>query len=204
MQPNPGPNRAADEARFTALFEGSYAAVRRFVERRTQVGSVDDVVAETFLVAWRRRGDLPSDDRQVQAWLYATARNVLRNDARRGRRQQAIAVQMAEAASRDLAHTADIDAAVSRLDLGRAWRCLSAVHQEAIALSVWEGLSAPEAAMVLDISPVAYRLRLSRARRALRIHTGMAHVVSQPPDEPSPGHRAPAEAAPITSLRSPS
>lgn len=59
---------------------------------------------------------------------------------------------------------------MSRVDLTRAWRLLSAVHQEALALAVFEGLRAPQAAAVLGISPVAFRLRLSRARRVLRLH----------------------------------
>jgi RNA polymerase sigma-70 factor (ECF subfamily) len=46
------------------------------------------------------------------------------------------------------------------------------VHQEAIALAVLDGLTAPEAALVLGISPAAFRLRLSRARRSLRRHIG--------------------------------
>ncbi len=59
---------------------------------------------------------------------------------------------------------------MSAVDLSRAWRRLSPVHQEALALSTYEELTAGQAAAVLDISPVAFRLRLSRARRALRLH----------------------------------
>lgn len=51
-----------------------------------------------------------------------------------------------------------------------AWPLLSATDREAIALSVLDGLTAPEAAMVLSISATAFRLRLSRARRTLRRH----------------------------------
>ncbi|MFF4779218.1 RNA polymerase sigma factor [Microtetraspora fusca] len=65
----------------------------------------------------------------------------------------------------------DADLVAWRVDLARAWSRLSAVHQEALALTVWDGLDAPRAAQVLGISPVAYRLRLSRARKALRAHT---------------------------------
>lgn len=63
--------------------------------------------------------------------------------------------------------------ATTRVDLGRAWRLLSEPHQEALALAVWDGLTAAEAAAVLGISPVAYRLRLSRARKVLRAHLGI-------------------------------
>ena len=67
------------------------------------------------------------------------------------------------------------------MDLGRAWRLLSERHQEALALTVWDGLTALEAATVLGISPVAYRLRLSRARSVLRAHLGVSATTSSLP-----------------------
>lgn len=60
-----------------------------------------------------------------------------------------------------------IDGVVHRLDLARAWARVSDAQQETLALTV---LDAARAAAVLTISPVAFRLRLSRARRALRLH----------------------------------
>lgn len=57
-----------------------------------------------------------------------------------------------------------------RIDLVKAWNLLSDLHQEALALAVFEELSAPQAAAVIGISPVAFRLRLSRARRVLRLY----------------------------------
>ena len=67
-----------------------------------------------------------------------------------------------------------------------AWPLLSATDREAIALSVLDGLTAPEAATVLGISSTAFRLRLSRARRALR-----RHVDSSTAGDAVPGHPAP-------------
>src|ERR1700748_1514550 len=73
-------------ARFDDVFDQHYAAVRAYVARRSPTaGIVDDVVAETFLVAWRRTDDVPTD---VLPWLRAVARRVLANqrrgEARRG------------------------------------------------------------------------------------------------------------------------
>lgn len=53
-------------------------------------------------------------------------------------------------------------------DLAAAWQRLQPVHQESISLTAWDGLTGAEAAAVLGISPVAYRIRLTRARKALR------------------------------------
>ena len=68
------------------------------------------------------------------------------------------------------AATSPFSQALDRVDLAAAWPRLSPVHQEAIALAVLDGLTGPEAALVLGISPTAFRLRLSRARRSLRRH----------------------------------
>ena len=57
--------------------------------------------------------------------------------------------------------------AVARLDLARAWNALPDDAQEALALAHFDGLSSEQAGQVLGISAVAYRARLSRARRAL-------------------------------------
>jgi DNA-directed RNA polymerase specialized sigma24 family protein len=65
---------------FRTLYEAHFDDVRRFVRRRADLPSVDDVVGETFLIAWRRRRELPADPRP---WLFRTARNVLLNDSRR-------------------------------------------------------------------------------------------------------------------------
>jgi RNA polymerase sigma-70 factor (ECF subfamily) len=58
------------------------------------------------------------------------------------------------------------------VDLANAWNALTAAHQEALSLSVWEGLTGAQAARVLGISPVAFRIRLSRARRLLKRNAG--------------------------------
>ncbi|MFI5428905.1 sigma factor-like helix-turn-helix DNA-binding protein [Aeromicrobium sp. UC242_57] len=104
------------------------------------------------------------------------ARHTLLNAGRRERKREALPIRLAEVVpvvtSGD--HSADFIAA--RVDMATGWRALNPIHQEALALAVFDGLSAPEAAVVLDISPTAFRLRLSRARRSLKrlIETGQA------------------------------
>src|SRR2546423_7741391 len=63
------------EERFNRLYEEHFEAVRRYVWRR-EPSIADDVVAETFLVAWRRLDDLPVSARP---WLIGVARNVRPN-----------------------------------------------------------------------------------------------------------------------------
>ncbi|GII80221.1 DNA-directed RNA polymerase sigma-70 factor [Sphaerisporangium rufum] len=167
--PDTGP--PGRERRFTDLFTATYPAVLRFAERRVQPSHAEDIVSEVFMVAWRRLDDVPAGPDDARAWLFGIARLTLLASIRGERKRQALAVRISEdptAGGPDGALEPDLVA--RRVDLARAWSRLPAVHQEALALTVWDGLDAPRAAQVLGISPVAYRLRLSRARKALRAH----------------------------------
>ncbi|MDY0912287.1 RNA polymerase sigma factor [Rathayibacter festucae] len=141
------------------VFEDLYAAnvtdLLRFVRRRAPEHLVDDVVAETFLVAWRRRRDLPSPPRP---WLFATASNVLRNALRRETREQLVAARVWLPDAVDVDSSAEIDAL-------NALRSMSEADQEVLSLHVWEDLSDAEAAKVLGCSRAAFSMRLSRAKR---------------------------------------
>ncbi|WP_347108745.1 sigma-70 family RNA polymerase sigma factor [Paenarthrobacter sp. S56] len=165
------------EQRFSRLYESVYADLHRFVQRRAHPDVADDVVADTFLAAWRRYEAVPSDPGDARAWLFGIARNILLNVQRGEQRRQALGVRLAVAA---VAKSQDegMDIVLSRVDLGRAWCLLSEVHQEALGLAIFEDLNATQAGMVLGISPVAFRLRLSRARRTLRLL--LEHVPPQP------------------------
>ena len=162
--------RSARERRFTDLFAETYPAVLRFVERRVHPSHAEDIAAEVFLVLWRRLDDVPADAEDARAWLFGVARLTLMARLRGERRRQALAVRIAVDRVGHAHDGVDPTLVARRLDLAQAWTRLSSVHQEALALTVWDGLDAPRAARVLGISPVAYRLRLSRARKALRAH----------------------------------
>ena len=161
-----------DSAGFSAAYDANYADVLRYVQRRTPPSRVDDVVAETFAVAWRRRATLPAEPR---AWLFRTASNVMKSTARRESKQQTLAARSWE---RPLAGV-DIDGG---LDLIAGWRQLSRTDQEAIALHAWEELTDTEAAKVLGCTRATYTMRLSRAKRRLA-------QLMNPAPEPSSAER---------------
>jgi RNA polymerase sigma-70 factor (ECF subfamily) len=158
------------EQRFRGLYDAVYADLLRFVRRRVHPTHAEDVVGEVMLVAWRRLDDVPAELSAARAWLFGVAHKTLQNSRRREGRQAALAVRLAELAPPTADAGQSPDAIADRVDIAAAWPRLSAVHQEAIALAVLDGLTAPEAALVLGISPTAFRLRLSRARRSLRGH----------------------------------
>ena len=163
-------SRAADrEHTFESLYEVVYPDLMRFVQRRAHPDHADDVVADAFLVVWRRLDEVPPLHDDARAWVFGVTRNILLNKQRGERRRRALGVRLADATALPCADP-DTDLVVSRVDLAKAWSLLSEVHQEALGLAVFEDLRSPQAAAVLGISPVAFRLRLNRARRALRLH----------------------------------
>src|SRR6476660_1104458 len=75
------PRELAD-ARFSRLYRDHEREILRYALRRSGCPEdAADVVTETFLVAWRRLGDVPVGE-EARLWLYATARRVLANQRR--------------------------------------------------------------------------------------------------------------------------
>ena len=158
--------RPGREVRYRALYSETYRDVLRFVQRRVHPSHAEDVAAEVFLTAWRRFEDIPRRPDDARAWLFGVARNSLLNDRRAQGRREALAVRIAEIAP--LSTSAPDDIAALRADVARAWQRLSSTDQEALSFAVFDDLSSSQAALVLGITPVGYRLRLLRARRSLR------------------------------------
>ena len=174
------------EQRFREIYDAAYVDLLSFVRRRVHPTHAEDVVGDVMLVAWRRLDEVPADLSAARAWLFGVARKTLQNTRRRDNRHDAVAVRLAEVRLAEVRHgPADAgqhpDLVAHRVDIAAAWPLLSALHQEAIALSVLDGLTAPEAAAVLGISSTAFRLRLSRARRTLRRLADSATAVDRVP-----------------------
>jgi RNA polymerase sigma-70 factor (ECF subfamily) len=155
--------REAREAAFAALFRRHHAAVRRYAARRAWPDAVDDVVAQTFMVAWRRFEDVPADP---LPWLLRTAANCLANHRRGAARGAALIERLqaepAAAATDEHARRHHRDAIV------RAFASLSDAEREVVMLVEWDGLSPAAAARALGLNAAQCRTRLHRARRALR------------------------------------
>jgi RNA polymerase sigma-70 factor (ECF subfamily) len=150
-----------DVARFRALFEANYGAVRRYVHHRGVSGDrADDVVAETFLVAWRRLGDVPNGG--ALPWLLAVARNVWLNQRRSDRRRYAFLARLPRPQP-----VPPPDEPGDGAPLRAALAALGHDDQEILRLVAWDGLTAAEAGQVLGCSPGAARVRLHRARQRL-------------------------------------
>jgi RNA polymerase sigma-70 factor (ECF subfamily) len=164
------------EARFNRLYEEHFEAVRRYVWRRDP-SIADDIVAETFLVAWRRLDDVPTSPRP---WLIGVARNARLNLRRGANRQRAVAERLAGATPTP---TGPVDAGVSEV-IAIALARLSERDREVLLLSVWDDLDRAAIATVIGCSRANVSVRLHRARRRFaaeveRLEYG-AHLVRSP------------------------
>lgn len=162
------------EQRMRALVADVVEPVRRYLLRRTDAATADDVLGDTLLVLWRRLDDVPAD---ALPWTIVVARNGLANHERATRRQgrvvgKIIALDPPPLAA-DGADPADpaarTDAAEAEADgVRRALSRLRADDAEVLRLWAWDELASPQIALVLGISPNAAALRLHRAKKRLR------------------------------------
>lgn len=151
--------------RLEELFRAHHKAVVAFVRRRAAAEGVDDVVAETFLVAWRRLDRVPADS--PLPWLLAIARNVLATQRRAGLRRDALHARL-QASVRTNGAEASSDTEPAESGVAAALGRLSEKDREVLTLIGWDGLRPREAAKVLGESPGTFYVRLHRAKRRFR------------------------------------
>lgn len=144
--------------RFEQVFDEHFRAVSAYALRRASHADAEEAVAETFLVAWRRLAEVPSD---AKPWLLEVTRRVLANQRRAAGRREALRARVAEECERgsEPGRRPPIIQALGRISTG---------DREILLLVAWDGLSTREAAVILGCSATAAKVRLHRARRRLR------------------------------------
>ncbi|RAY14973.1 RNA polymerase [Actinomadura craniellae] len=166
---------ADDAEHFTAIYDACRQRVWAYAVSRAGRQVADEVVSETFAIAWRRLADVPDPP---LPWLLGVARNVLRDNFRAEVRRESLA---AELASWDAAVQEDIaDQVADRLAIVRALAALGEDDREVLLLVAWQGMAPRDAARVLGCSATALRVRLHRARRRL------ARAAADPPPAARP------------------
>jgi RNA polymerase sigma-70 factor (ECF subfamily) len=163
------------EARLTRLHELlAVDLLNYFVRRVASRDDAADLLAETFLVAWRHIGRLPRDDRAARMWMFVTARNVHNNHQRGIRRRH----QLADRLRLDLASTAaPAGVSAESLDVRAAVDALPEDQRELVRLIHWDGFTVGEAADVVGIRESTARGRYQRARATLQSRLAAGRLV---------------------------
>jgi len=151
---------AEREIRFTRLAHEVGEPLRRYVVRRAPAAAVDDVLADAFLVLWRRLDDVPQDD--PLPWAYAVARGCVAN-ARRAARRQLGLIERIGRLDPPLPREEDEE----HPELLAALGALPSLDREVVMLWAWEQLAPREIATVTGLSSNAVSIRLHRAKRRL-------------------------------------
>lgn len=168
MLPVENPADAAPDAyrdRFESCFRDHYAQVLAFSMRRVADREIaEDVVADAFAVAWRRRDLIPDP---ALPWLYAIAGRVIANQYRSNRRRHNLDARLTHEAGAAVPEADPAESLDRRDAFSAAFALLAEPEREVLRLVAWDGLDTRDAARVFGCSPGAFRVRLHRARRKL-------------------------------------
>ncbi|MCP2241590.1 RNA polymerase sigma factor [Lentzea aerocolonigenes] len=156
--------------RFAAIFDRYAPVVHGYLSRRVGV-LADDLMSETFLLAFRGRDGYVPGRAPVRAWLFGIATNLVRRHARdEERRYRAfgraagrleVTTELGEVAGR-------VDAQGLRGELADALASLAREDRDVLLLWTYPQLSYAEIAVALDIPVGTVRSRLHRARGKVR------------------------------------
>jgi RNA polymerase sigma factor (sigma-70 family) len=160
-----------DTEAFATLYDRYADQLYRYAYRRVGAEFAEDVVADTFLAAFRRRRDYDLTRPDARPWLFGI---VTKEIARRHRAEQARYRALARAATDDAVPgfadrvAAEVSAEAVRGPLATALRRLAKADRDVLLLIAWSGLSYEEVAETLQIKIGTVRSRLHRARQQVR------------------------------------
>lgn len=160
---------------FALLFQRHAPGIGRYAARRLGPGPAEDIVAETFLVAFRQRGRYDRARCDARPWLYGIAGNLIRRHHRDEVRQlRAFARTGVDPVAESFTDRAD-----ARLAAGATSRAVAAAigeldadQRDALLLITWAELTYDQAAEALGIPEGTVRSRMNRARTRLRAALG--------------------------------
>jgi len=143
--------------------------VRRYLRRRTDAATADDVFGDTLLVCWRRLDEVPVD---ALPWAIVVARQCLSNVRRAERRRtrligRIIAIDPPPAAAEGSPAASSVDG-IATARVTAALAGLRRNDAEILRLWAWDELTSPQLAVVLGISANAAAIRLHRAKARLK------------------------------------
>jgi RNA polymerase sigma-70 factor (ECF subfamily) len=146
------------ESLYRLLGPALLAYLRRRVGRR---GDAEGLLQETFVIAARQFESLNAAD-SPKAWLFGVARNLAREQVRRGPRRAMLAISEEPVAPIEMEDDERLDA--MRVAIDR----LPDVQREVLELRLAQDLSYAEIAQALEIPIGTVRSRLHNAVAALR------------------------------------
>lgn len=152
-----------------ALYRETSADLLAFLRRRCRTPEdAADCLAETYLVAWRKQPEHPTEA-ELRPWLFGIARNLASRSHQHNGRLAAATKALAESLSAAATTTNDDGATdAAHGPLHDALTQLSNLDREIITMISWDDLKPGEVATILGISANVVRVRAHRAKARLR------------------------------------
>jgi RNA polymerase sigma factor (sigma-70 family) len=162
-----------DSQAFSTIVDRHFATIHRYLARRIGSDRADDLTAQAFAIAFRRRRDFDEDAVSARPWLFGIATNVLRNDLRSERRMLAAIARLDRGADSGFADEVErtlarADAASEIARIAGAITALDPDQRDVLLLHAWGELSQSEIAASLGVPVGTVYSRLSRARASLQ------------------------------------
>lgn len=180
--------RARDQEWFRAVYHENYRPLLAYARRRVDWSTAEEVVADTFLTAWRRRDDVPEG--HERPWLFGVARNTIRNAKRASGRQTAVREKLRGLPKPGPDDPSSADSTTEAVDgraavLRAALDSLAEADREVLMLVAWEELSYADIGQMLGLTPNAVAIRVHRARKRFAKQVDRLSA----DQEPMKGHR---------------
>jgi RNA polymerase sigma-70 factor, ECF subfamily len=178
-------DRTSREARFEELYRSSAKDLLAFLTRRASgPEEATDLLAEVYIVAWRRLDKMPTDD-GARLWLFGVARNLLMKSSQRHRSHQALVRDLTNELARLPAYQSDATDDGLNDKVRAGLEKLPVKEREVLQLTAWEGLKPREIAKVTGSTANIVRVRLHHARQQLARELRPARTTSANREEQS-------------------
>jgi RNA polymerase sigma-70 factor (ECF subfamily) len=175
-----GPVPAASD--FADLYERHFTGIHRYIAGRLGRDLADDIAADTFVIALRKRDGFDASRGTMRAWLYGIATNLVARQRRAERRRYRA---LARAGARDLADAYEERVvswvAAERLQprIATALARLSREERDVLLLVALADFSHEEISQALGIPYGTVGSRLSRARKKIRTTLGQEGQIDE-------------------------
>lgn len=155
---------------FGELFDRHARSLQRYAASRAGIAAADDVMSETFLIAFERRDRFDHSWDDAGPWLFGIASNVLRQHHRaESLRLRTIARSGHEVADDAFVAVASrVDARLAIRKIAAILKSMSSVNRDSLLLWAWADLTYEQIAHATGVPIGTVRSRINRARSVLR------------------------------------
>jgi RNA polymerase sigma-70 factor (ECF subfamily) len=156
---------AGDPTAFRQFYDLSYGRVARYVQKVvSDSGLVDDILAQTYTVAWQKSDTFKGDGR-ITTWLIGIARNIMFREFKKIKKYVPFEEEYGAA---DTQSQYQVEVKSTNAALKAALQTLSGKHREILELVFYQEFSYMEVAELIGIPVNTVKTRVFHAKQALR------------------------------------